>query len=166
MDAIHALKSTLHYSSRQISRELLEEILSAAVCGHAGTDSPPCQFVVITARTILDAIPAFHSSADMVREAPLAIVVCRDLRLLDEHELWFRECCVASESILIAVQAHGLGAVRLSIHPVEERVIGMRRLLGLPDEIVPISLIPLGYPAAEQPVPRQFDTASVHYNHW
>lgn len=167
MDTMHALKSTLRFSPRAISSSVVREIIRSAMVNSRRTATPPFQFVVIDDRVILNDIPLFHSSAQMVPEAPAAILICGECCSGLDRDVWFRECLAAGEHILIAVQAHGLGALRLSIYPVEERVKGMQHLLGLPENIIPVSLIPIGYPMdADGTAPRRFNGSKVHYNHW
>lgn len=167
MDTMHVLKSTLKFSSRAVSSGAVREIIRSAMVSSHRITSPPFQFVVIDDRAILNEIPLFHSSAQMVLEAPVAILICGECCNGQDRDAWFRECLAAGEHILIAVQSHGLGALRLSIYPVEERVRGMQHLLGLPENIIPVSLIPIGYPNdVDETVSRRFNGSKVHYNHW
>lgn len=166
MDAIHALKSTLCYSSQPVSGYVLKEILKAAMHESARNGQARWQFVVINNRSILDEIPNFLSSARMLCQVPVAILICSDLHGGTGTDDWFRSCAEVSEKILMAVQAKGLGALRLSIYPVETRIEGMQKLIGLPEEVVPVSLIPLGYPLEGRVSSRRFDITRVHYNHW
>jgi nitroreductase len=67
---------------------------------------------------------------------------------------------------LIAARALGLGAVWCGIYPREERVAGFRELLGLPPEVIPLALVPVGWPAEEKPPAERFDERRVHYDRW
>jgi len=64
---------------------------------------------------ILVKIPTFHNHAQMLKEASVAILVCSDKKLEKHNEMWIQDCSAATENILIAVQAKGLGAVWLGI---------------------------------------------------
>ena len=77
-----------------------------------------------------------------------------------------QDCSAATENILIAVNAKGLGAVWLGIHPREERVSGMRRLLNIPEHVLPFSLISIGYPAEQKLRENRYNDSRVHYNQW
>jgi nitroreductase len=68
--------------------------------------------------------------------------------------------------MLLAVTALGLGAVWLGVYPREDRVRGLKGLLGLPDNIIPFSLIPIGRPAEEKPPAGRYDPSRVHFNRW
>ncbi|RNC69330.1 MAG: nitroreductase family protein [Desulfuromonadales bacterium] len=166
MEAYHTLKSTLCFSHRPVSGHLIRSFIRSAMAQQGRWDCPPLQYVVIDDRSLLEEIPTFHTSAQRVADAPVAILICSEAYGAAKRDEWFRACAAVSEHLLIAVQSHGLGAVRLCIHPLEERISGMQRLLGLPESIIPISLIPLGYPAEQCGISRRFDPSRVHYNHW
>lgn len=103
----------------------------------------------------------------MLREAPVAILVCGDLKLEKHVGYWVQDCAAATENLLLAVHAKGLGAVWLGIFPREERVAGLRKLLSIPDHVIPFSLIPVGVPAESKP-PRsdRYNAIKIYHNHW
>ncbi len=143
-------------------RTLLEAAMSAPSAGN----ERPWHFVVVTDRGTLDAIPRIHPYAGMAAEAPVAVVVCCDERLEKHNGFWVQDCSAAVQNILIAAWALGLGAVWCGIYPREERVAGFRKLLGLPPEVIPLALIPVGWPAEEKPPAERFDERRVHYDRW
>ena len=89
----------------------------------------------------------------MVPQAPLAILVCGDRAKDRWPQYWDQDCAAATENLLIAAAQLGLGAVWLGVHPLEERVDGVRALLGIPSHITPFSLVPVGWPAEEKAPP-------------
>ena len=93
---------------------------------------------------------------------PLAILVCGDLKLEVHNDFWVRDCSAATENILIAVQAKGLGAVLLGIYRVTGRVEGMQKLLRLTDHVVPLAVIPIGCPDEHKLLAKRFDAARMH----
>jgi len=68
--------------------------------------------------------------------------------------------------LLIAISAKGLGGVWLGVYPLEDRVIGIRKLLGMPEKVIPFSLISVGYPAESKPKANRYDALRVHNNRW
>jgi nitroreductase len=131
----------------------------------AGNEQP-WQFIIINDRKILDAIPKFHPYSQPLATASVAVVVCGDLTLEIHKDFWVQDCSAAAENILIAVQAKGLGAVWLGLYPREERVLGMQKLLGIPEHVIPLAVIPIGYPAEDKPPALRFNTSRIHYNKW
>ena len=77
-----------------------------------------------------------------------------------------QDCSAATENILLAAQGVGLGAVWLGVYPLEDRVNAARILLRLPQEVTPLCVIGLGYPA-ETPEPvNRYRPDRVHRNGW
>lgn len=77
-----------------------------------------------------------------------------------------QDCAAATENILLAAQAKGLGAVWLGFYHREERVSGLQKLLGLPGHIIPLSLIAVGHPAEHKPPANRFDPSRVYLDRW
>ncbi len=122
--------------------------------------------VVIKDRGILDEIPKYHPYSQMLKNAPMAILVCGDEQLQKYKGYWVQDCSAATENILIAAQAKGLGAVWLGVYPTEDRVIAIRKLLGIPEHVIPFSLISIGYPAEQKPRSDRYDASRIHRNKW
>jgi nitroreductase len=102
----------------------------------------------------------------MLKHAQSAILVCGDVTLEKHKGCWTLDCAAATENMLLAAHAKGLGAVWCGVYPTEDRMVNLKRLLNLPEHIVPFSLIPLGFPAEEKQAPDRFDDSRVHQNRW
>jgi nitroreductase len=166
MKAILERRSIRRYTSETVSDTDIAELLEAAMCAPSAGNEQPWQFVVITERRLLDKIPGFHPYAQMLYEAHTAILVCGDMRKDLHKGYWVQDCAAAAENILIAVTAKGLGAVWVGIYPRDDRVKALRKLLDIPEHVVPFALIPLGHPAEEKPPANRFDKGRIHYNGW
>lgn len=167
-EAIVTRRSIRKYDSRAVSEKTVEELLNAAMHAPSGGDKQPWHFVVITDRIIIDEIPKFHHYCGMLKEAQLAILVCGDLRasLMNNVGYLIQDCSAATQNLLLAAHAKGLGAVWLGVYPRPERISGMKNLLGIPDHIIPLALISIGYPAETNPKPARFDSSKIHKNKW
>ena len=169
MEAIEAIlsrRSIRKYTPTPVSEEELRIVLDAAMNAPSSSNGQPWHFVVIDDRTVLDEIPKFHQYSSMLKEAPIAIVVCGDIKLERTKGVWVQDCSAATENILLAARAKGLGTVWLGVFPIEERVGGLRKLLGLPDNIIPLSIIALGHPGETKPPANRFNAERVHKNKW
>jgi nitroreductase len=166
MDAILSRRSIRKYAVDSIPEDLIDELLQAAMSAPSSNNEQPWHFVVIDNRKILDDIPKFHPHSQMLTEAPLAIVVCGDLSLQKRKGWWVQDCSASTQNILIAANAKGLGAVWLGVYPREQRVEGIRKLLGLPEHIIPLCIVSIGYPAKRKPPSNRYDPARVHHNKW
>jgi len=169
MDAIEAIltrRSIRKYIKKPISENDITNLLESAMSAPSAGNEQPWHFIVINDPKILKGIPSFHNHAQMLNDASLAILVCNDKRLEKHGEMWIQDCSAATENILLAVNAKGLGAVWLGIYPREERINGMRKLLNVPEHIIPFSLISIGYPAEKKPPANRYDSSRVHKNKW
>ncbi|HBH86523.1 MAG TPA: nitroreductase family protein [Syntrophaceae bacterium] len=166
MDAILSRRSIRKYTKEPVPEKVLKEILDAAMSAPSAGNQQPWHFVVINNREILDEIPNFHPYSHALKMASVAILVCGDLELEQHKDFWVQDCSAATENILVAVHAKELGAVWLGLYPRAERVAGMRALLGIPDHVVPLAIIPIGYPAEEKPPAMRFNASRIHYNKW
>ena len=167
MEAILRRRSIRKYGPQAVSEEQITDLLRAAMSAPSAGNEQPWQFIVLRNRAILTEITTFHAYAEMLLEAPVAILVCGTPQTAKfGAQYWVQDCAAATENILLAAQAMGLGTVWLGIHPIEERVSGMRMLLGIPREVVPFSLIPVGHPAEEKPPAERYDPCRVHAERW
>lgn len=130
----------------------------------SASNRKPWQFIVVTKRETLDALADAHPHGKMLFEAPLCISVCGDLTEMERY--WVQDCSAATENLLLAATALGLGAVWLGIYPRDERVAAVRPILDLPDHITPLNLVSIGHPAEEKPARTQYDAARVHREGW
>lgn len=170
MEAIESIltrRSVRSFSSKEVDAADIEVLLRAAMQAPSSSNSQPWQFVVITDRPMLDAITEFHPFSGALKTAPLAILVCGDARLEVGTGRWIQSCCAATQNLLLAAHARGLGAVWLGIQPEEHRVQGLRHLLEFPSGVHPLALIAVGHPAGEaQPPASRYLPDRVHYNGW
>ena len=166
LEAIFTRRSIRSYKPQPIPEELITRVLEAAMNAPSAGNEQPWHFMVINERQLLDAIPKFHPYAQMLHGAPAAILVCGDVRLEKHKDFWTLDCAAATENLLLAAHAVGLGAVWVGVYPVAERMGQLRDLLGIPAEVFPFSLVPLGY-ADEQKLPeKRYNHTRVHHNRW
>ena len=108
--------------------------------------------------------------AEPLRHAAAGILVCSDLdrafRLAKDY--WVIDGAIAPQNICLAAQELGLGAVWLGTWPQMDRVDAQKKLFGLPEIIVPHSIIALGYPEADLTAHRKsrYEDDQVHFNQW
>jgi len=165
MEAILTRRSIRKYTKQPVPDEVLKELLEAAMCAPSAGNRQPWCFVIINDRKILNEIPAYHPYAQMLEEAPVAIMVCCDSDL-QLGEWGVQDCSAATQNILLAAHAKGLGAVWLGVYPTVPRLTAIKKLLSLPERIIPISLISIGYPAEQKPRQDRYRADRVHYNQW
>lgn len=169
MDAIEALltrRAVREYTPEPVTGTEIETMLKAAMHAPSACNQQPWHFVVITGREGLDAIAGVHPYAQMVKQAPLAVVVCGDLTLETCPGNWAIDCSAAMENLLLAAHAIGLGGVWVGIYPNEERARDFRKVLKLPSFAMPLALAALGHPAGPLPVVNRFNPERIHRETW
>lgn len=166
VEAIETRRSIRTYTKDPVSDDELEPLLRAAMCAPSAANAQPWHFIVIRDRKILDEIPQIVSTAQMVRNAPSAIAVCADTTLEKYHGFWVQDCSAATQNLLLAATARGLGAVWIGVHPLEDRVRGVRHLLKLPENVVPLCLISLGHPAEQPRRDERYKGSRIHRDTW
>jgi nitroreductase len=166
MEVIFSRRSIRKYTEQPVSDEVIKELLKAAMSAPSAVNQQPWHFIIIKDRQILDEIPKIHPYSKMLREAPVAILVCGDPELERAKGYWIQDCSAATQNLLIAAQAKGLGAVWLGVHPREDRVKGLQKLLDIPNHVIPLSLISIGYPAEQKPPANRYNESRIHYDRW
>jgi nitroreductase len=159
-------RSIRKYTSEQIGRDLLEEIVKAGMYAPSAVNCQPWHYIIIDDRSLFEKIMDVHPYAKMLNGAQAAILVCGDEKLQHGEGYWSVDCGAATQNILLAAHAKGLGAVWLGLHPRGERKKQVKELFQLPDHIQPFSLISLGWPAEEKEIPERYKPDRIHYNNW
>ena len=164
VQTIFARRSIRRYTDEPVSEADVKTLLEAAMAAPSASNRKPWQFIVVTERQMLDALAEAHPHGKMLFEAPLCIAVCGDLSTFERF--WVQDCSAATENVLLAVTALGLGAVWLGVYPREDRVAAVRQVLGMPETITPLNLISIGHPAEEKEPRTQYDETRVHREQW
>lgn len=167
LDNIATRTSIRDYEARPVEKEKIEKMLRAAMAAPTAMNKQPWHFVVVDQRNVLDALAGANPYAKMLKKAPLAIVVCGNTDKMIEgggRDFWIQDASAATENLLLAAHAMGLGAVWTGAYPSEERCISISKVLSLSDNLVPLNMIVVGYPA-EHPQPKQkFKEENISYN--
>jgi len=155
------------YQDKAVEKDKVERLLRAGMAAPTAVNKQPWHFVVVTEKKLLAALAETNAQADFTKDAPLAIVVCGDMTKAIEgagHDFWVQDCAAATENILLAAHAMGLGAVWTGAYPLEERSSEMSKVLKLPETMVPLSMIVIGYPKGEAKAKNKWDAQKVSYN--
>lgn len=156
--------SVRSYTDQPVSKEQIDTLLRAAMSAPTARNSQPWQFVVITDRQILDSIASHCGNISMAAQSSVAIAVCGDMDKAlegDGRDYWIQDCSAATENLLLAAHAMYLGAVWCGIYPIEERVEFISALLKLPKNLIPLNIIPVGYPTATSTPKDKYDAAKI-----
>ena len=168
LEAIFTRRSIRAFQDSPVGAAALETLLKAAMYAPSAQNEQPWRFVVITDRTLFARIMRVHPYAGMLKSAPLAILVCGDTRLEKDPGNWVIDCSCATQNILLAAHALGLGSVWSGIYPAEDRMRAFSEMLQLPEWVLPLAMVAVGCPDGPvPPSPARFrpDRVSINDGH-
>lgn len=155
------------YENKPVEKEKIEKLLRAGMAAPTAMNKQPWHFVVVTDKGQLQKLSEANPYAAMAAKAPLAIVVCGDMNKAAEgnaREFWIQDCSAATENILLAATGMGLGAVWTGTYPSKERCADVAKVLGLPESLIPLNTIVIGYPDADVSPKDKWNTENISYN--
>ena len=169
LETIMTRTSVRKYADKPVEKEKIEAMLRAGMAAPTAVNKQPWHFVVINDKAKLNELAAANPRAKMLLTAPLAIVVCGDMTKALQgkgQEYWIQDCSAATENILLAAHAQGLGAVWTGVYPMDDRIQPLSKTLKLPETVIPLCTIVIGYPA-EQPKPKdKWKPENISYNEY
>lgn len=166
IDIIMTRASVRVFTDQRVSASAIDTLLRAAMAAPTAMNAQPWHFVVVQERAILDSIHSLLPNVQCANPTPLAILVCGDMNLALQGEaqsFWIQDCSAATENLLLAAHAMGLGAVWCGIHPSVERESILRSILSLPRHLVPLNVVAIGYPKNASTPKEKFDPTKVSY---
>lgn len=180
LEVIKARTSIRSFTGEKLTEDQIHTLLDAAMAAPTDANIQPWRFIVITDDEIKAGLYQGEKHKHMVTTAGAVIVVCgettRMVKPRDAAEdaepverpnnYWFEDCSAATENLLLAATALDLGAVWLSCYPTERIVDRIRTYLGIPANVTPLAIVPVGYPA-ETPEPKdKWNPDNIHYDRW
>lgn len=169
LDVIQTRVSVRHFTDEAITDAQIETLLRAAMSAPTAVNKQPWAFVVIDDKDILKTIGEEFPNSRVQNGATLCIAVCGDMSKALEGEAqgyWVEDTSAATENMLLAAHAMGLGALWVGTYPIQDRVERTKQLLNLPEHIIPMCLVTLGHPAEQPEVKDKFKIENIHYNKW
>ncbi|MGB5990192.1 MAG: nitroreductase family protein [Marinifilaceae bacterium] len=168
LSVIHSRKSVRKYTDQKVSKDDLITIMKAAMAAPSGHDTRPWKFVSITNPNTITELRKELVWASGLDSANAAIVVCGDMSKVDDRnpEFWITDTSAATQNMLLAIEAMGLGGVWCTIYPGEDRMAYARKVLNLPEDIMPLCVIPIGYPSGGEKSKNKFDSNNIHWDKW
>jgi nitroreductase len=168
LNSLFARRSIRQYTQQEIPDALISDLLEAAMAAPSAVAKDPWHFIVLRSRATIDQLAACLPNGKMLSGATAALVVCGDINRAHDQQLSFllQDLSAAIENILLAASMLGLGSCWLGIHPREERIAAVSRQFNLPEGIIPVAGISLGWPAEVKEARTRFNSALVHCEQW
>ena len=167
LDVIMTRTSVRSFTGESLSKEQLETILKAGMAAPSAINLQPWRFVVLTDKDRIAELFGGTRRPEMFTTAGAVILVCgQTIRDGRENIFWYEDCSAATENILLAVHALGLGAVWTAGYPALERIAPLEEALGIPEDVSILSVIPVGVPAGPQEPKDKWKPENIHWEQW
>lgn len=161
--------SVREFTGEKITDAQIDTLLRAAMAAPSAINRQPWAFIVVTDESLIaklgEALPYSRCS----NHPACAIIPCGDLSKAIEGEMgafWINDVSAATQNILLAAHAMGLGAVWTGLHPDMNRAALVQQMLGLPEHIIPLCVVPVGIPAEHPSVKDKYLPENIHHNSW
>ena len=161
--------SVRQFTGEKISQAQVDTLLRAAMAAPSAINKQPWAFFVVTDQALIDRLGAALPYSRCQNGAACAIIPCGDLSKAIEgagRDFWINDVSAATENLLLAAHAMGLGAVWTGLHPDMERVKMVQEMLSMPEHIVPLCIVPVGVPAEQPAIKEKYNEDNIHYNQW
>ena len=172
-------KSVRSYTGDTIPASVMENLLRAAMAAPSGRNIQPWSFVVLNDTSRYDEIFGDNFNLSMYKQSAAVVVLCADTTVVrpprenpdapavqQPNGIWRDDMGAVTENLLLAAEAHGLGACWTACYPYVDRMAPVKQALGLPATVVPYSVVPIGYPACDEQPKDKWDPSRIHYGKW
>ncbi len=167
LEAIMTRRSVRDFTQEAVSQEQITVLLKAAMAAPSAHNKQPWEFVVVTDRKVLSTVSKLNRYATMAKNAPLGILTCMDLNAEKNAGYAMQSVSAATQNLLLAAHATGLGAVWTGIMPTDQDLVEQwQKLYGLPENIIPMAFVIIGVPNSRPKPKDAYDANKVHQNKW
>ena len=169
LNTIQTRASVRQFTGEKISNEQIETLLRCAMCAPTAMNRQPWAFIVVTEDSLLQKMGEAFPYSRCGNGAACAFVMCGDMSKALEGEgqaFWINDVSAATENLLLAAHAMGLGGVWTGVYPSSDRTPQVQAMLGLPENVLPMCIVPIGVPAEQPEIKDKFKAENIHYNCW
>ncbi|HEY60711.1 MAG TPA: nitroreductase family protein [Anaerolineae bacterium] len=167
LKSIFKRRSIRVFTREEVDKDTLTKLLQAAMAAPSASNNRPWEFVVITDQDLLKQLRSRLEYGKY--NAPAAIAVLANYKVsksATSFRFWVQDCSAATENILIAAAGLGLGTVWIGAYPKEDVTQTIAEILDIPQDVFPLSLIYVGYPAEDKPPRTQYEESRVHWQRY
>ena len=154
MEGLLTRRSVRQYQDKKIDKETIKKIIKAAQYSPSAHNMQPWEFLVIEDKTFMEELRYIQRWTSFAKNASCVVIVCGDTDKAfsrdKDDEKWTYvdvDCAIATQSLLLAAWAEGVGTCYCGAAPMQKIVDALREKLNLPENIRPFAIVPMGYPA-------------------
>ncbi len=166
MEMLKTRRSIRKFRQETVPEKTIEQILDCAMQAPSAVNAQPWHFIVVKEKELLNKVSEIHPYAKMTKDVSVAIIVCAEPQREKISGFFPQDCSAATQNILLAAHFNNLGAVWCGIYPNEELMKHFRELFLIPEDIMPFSIIPIGYTDEKTGKADRFEKERIHYERW
>ncbi len=163
--SIMTRRSIRTWTNEPVTEEQRKLILEAAMNAPSAADARPWHFVTMNEPDVIKQFAGLGGT-EMLEESTFMVLVCGDPSKEIYPGFWPQDCSCAAQNMQLAAHDIGIGCVWIAIYPLEERVETCRKILDIPDDITPFSLLAMGAPNEVLGPEYRYDEGRFHSNKW
>lgn len=164
LNQLYARKSVRAFEDREISEELVTEILEAACQAPTAGNQQLYTIIRVTDEQLLERLSESCDHQPFIKEAKLVLVFCADcLKWQKAYEfsgcdprqpgagdllLAVTDAAIAAQNAVVAAWSYGIGSCYIG--DILENCEEQRDILSIPDYVVPAVMLVFGYPTEQQ----------------
>ncbi len=164
MDVIRKRRSVRTFLPRELPEGTVEKLLEAAFWAPSGGNRQPWFFFVVRNPEIKGHLVDAAFGQSFLTEAPVVCVVCADpsrsgarYGVRGSSLYCIQDTAAAIQNMLLTATSMGLGTCWMGAFD-ESKVA---EVIGCPEDLRPVAMIPIGYPAEDPKPPRRRNAADI-----
>ena len=163
MNSIFTRRSIRQFTDQKVEDEKIESLLRAAMQAPSANNQQPWEFLVVRGKENLEKLSCLHMYSKCLKGADLAIIVMANKDRLTSPDFYQQDLGAATQNIQLQAVELGLGSVWLGTAPKQDRIEFIRALYNLEDNIIPYSVLAIGYPVRENKFVDRYEAERVRY---
>ncbi|MBR2509488.1 MAG: nitroreductase family protein [Lentisphaeria bacterium] len=166
MNIFKSRRSIRKFTAEPIPQEVMTSILEDAMSGPSAMRRDPWEFIVINDKKMLADVSSFLPHGGLLQDAACGVVVCGDIKNAHDNSesYMLQDVSAAIENLLLSAESRNIGSCWLGVHPRRDRIEGISRYFSLPENIIPVAVIALGFKAETKAPETRFNINKIHYN--
>jgi nitroreductase len=141
MDTLEAIRTDLavrRFRDTPIPDAIVRQIVEAGHLTASSANGQPWHFIIVQDKETLRQLGALAHTGPYIAQAPLAIVVA-----ITDSPYAVSDASRAIQSMVLAAWSQGVASNWVGFHNLE----AVKPLLGIPDDVDVLAIVPFGYPA-------------------
>lgn len=146
LNAIKKRRSIRQYLAKEVEKEKIDEILKAAMTAPSARNCRPWRFWLVRDKEKKEKLAQIQPWASFVARAPVVLVIGSE-----PDRLWIEDCSIVASLVYLEATNQGLGTCWVQVREMKtekgkESEEAVKKIIGAPEEIRILCLLPLGYP--------------------